>query len=230
VASGLRCKENVRAATTASTPALSGQLAKDGVALVAGDRVLVRAQALGASICVYVAAAGAWARSADIAAGLSAATAAFFVAEGAAYANKSFVYANVAGSDPIGTAALEFVVDAASAGGDVSGPASRRGQLGRTLRRDHGHDHPGQRNHHQRLRGHRRRQAAGAERRGRQGHVRSLGRDLQPHLTLPVDRGATGTSLQSLDGTGALARSAAGNVTGAASSTDNAVARRPGHR
>jgi hypothetical protein len=39
---------------------------------------------------VYVAAAGAWARSADMAAGLSAATAAFFVAEGAAYANKSF--------------------------------------------------------------------------------------------------------------------------------------------
>ncbi len=47
MASGLRSKEIVRVATTANTPALSGLLAMDGVALVAGDSVVVRAQALG---------------------------------------------------------------------------------------------------------------------------------------------------------------------------------------
>jgi phage-related tail fiber protein len=50
------------AATTADTPALAGLLTVDGVALLAGDRVLVRAQVLGVNNGLYVAAAGAWAR------------------------------------------------------------------------------------------------------------------------------------------------------------------------
>lgn len=57
-------KASVRAATTASI-ALNGLPTVDGVVLVAGDRVLVKNQATGSQNGIYVAAAGAWARSAD---------------------------------------------------------------------------------------------------------------------------------------------------------------------
>lgn len=57
-------KASVRAATTASI-ALNGLPTVDGVVLVAGDRVLVKNQAAGSQNGIYVAAAGAWARSAD---------------------------------------------------------------------------------------------------------------------------------------------------------------------
>jgi len=64
LAQGLAPKESVRAATTGDI-VLSGAQAIDGVAVVAGDRVLVKDQAAGAQNGIYVAAAGAWARSAD---------------------------------------------------------------------------------------------------------------------------------------------------------------------
>jgi hypothetical protein len=54
----------VRAATTAAIT-LSGLQTVDDVVLAAGDRVLVKDQADGATNGVYVAAAGAWARAAD---------------------------------------------------------------------------------------------------------------------------------------------------------------------
>lgn len=57
-------KASVRAATTANI-ALNGLLTVDGVVLVAGDRVLVKNQAIGSQNGIYVAAAGAWARSSD---------------------------------------------------------------------------------------------------------------------------------------------------------------------
>lgn len=57
-------KASVRAATTANIT-LSGEQTIDGVAVVAGDRVLVRAQTAGAENGIYVAAAGAWARATD---------------------------------------------------------------------------------------------------------------------------------------------------------------------
>lgn len=57
-------KASVRAATTANIT-LSGEQTIDGVAVVAGDRVLVMAQTAGAENGIYVASAGAWARSTD---------------------------------------------------------------------------------------------------------------------------------------------------------------------
>jgi phage-related tail fiber protein len=57
-------KASVRVATTANIT-LNGLQAVDGVALMAGDRVLVKNQAAGSQNGIYVAAAGAWARSAD---------------------------------------------------------------------------------------------------------------------------------------------------------------------
>jgi hypothetical protein len=55
----------VRAATTANIT-LSGEQTIDGVAVVAGDRVLVKDQTTGSQNGVYVAASGAWARAADM--------------------------------------------------------------------------------------------------------------------------------------------------------------------
>lgn len=57
-------KASVRAATTANI-ALNGLQTVDGVVLAAGDRVLVKNQGTGSQNGIYVAAAGAWARSAD---------------------------------------------------------------------------------------------------------------------------------------------------------------------
>lgn len=57
-------KASVRVATTASI-ALNGLPTVDGVVLAAGDRVLVKNQATGSQNGLYVAAVGAWARSAD---------------------------------------------------------------------------------------------------------------------------------------------------------------------
>ena len=54
----------MRVATTANI-ALTGTQTIDGVAVVAGDRVLVKNQTNGAENGIYVAAAGAWARAAD---------------------------------------------------------------------------------------------------------------------------------------------------------------------
>lgn len=57
-------KKSVRAATTANIT-LSGTQTIDGIALVAGDRVLVKDQTTTSQNGIYVVAAGAWARSAD---------------------------------------------------------------------------------------------------------------------------------------------------------------------
>ena len=57
-------KRAVKVATTANIT-LSGTQTIDGVAVVAGDRVLVKDQTAGATNGIYVVAAGAWARSTD---------------------------------------------------------------------------------------------------------------------------------------------------------------------
>lgn len=65
VVAGLDIKPSARAATTGNV-ALTGTQTVDGVALVAGDRVLVRAQTAPAENGVYVVAAGAWPRATDM--------------------------------------------------------------------------------------------------------------------------------------------------------------------
>lgn len=64
VAQGLDPKASVRVATTANIT-LSGTQTIDGVAVVAGDRVLVKNQTTGSQNGIYVVAAGAWARATD---------------------------------------------------------------------------------------------------------------------------------------------------------------------
>ena len=61
---GLDVKTSVRAATTANIT-LSGTQTIDGVALVAGDRVLVKNQTNAAANGIYVVASGTWSRAAD---------------------------------------------------------------------------------------------------------------------------------------------------------------------
>lgn len=58
-------KASVRAATTANIT-LSGTQTIDGVALIAGDRVLVKNQTTGADNGIYVVAVGAWSRATDM--------------------------------------------------------------------------------------------------------------------------------------------------------------------
>lgn len=104
---GLDLKDSVRAATTVNIT-LSGTQTIDGVALIAGDRVLVKNQTTANQNGIYVVAAGAWARatdadtSAEVTAGMAT-----FVSEGTTNGNAQFVLTT---DDPItlGTTALTF--------------------------------------------------------------------------------------------------------------------------
>jgi hypothetical protein len=64
IARGLDWKNSVRVATTANIT-LSGTQTIDSVAVIAGDRVLVKDQSTPANNGIYVVAAGAWSRATD---------------------------------------------------------------------------------------------------------------------------------------------------------------------
>ncbi len=81
VAQGLAVKTAVRAATTANIT-LSGTQTIDGIALIAGDRVLVKNQTTTTQNGVYDVAAGAWTRSADSDTGTELVNAFYFVTLG----------------------------------------------------------------------------------------------------------------------------------------------------
>jgi hypothetical protein len=105
--SGLDVKQSVRAATTANIT-LSGTQTIDGVAVIAGDRVLVKNQSTGSQNGIYVVAAGSWTRATDadtdaeINAGMFA-----FVEEGTTNADTGWVLSTNAPTT-IGTTALTF--------------------------------------------------------------------------------------------------------------------------
>lgn len=88
---GMDVKESVRAATTGAIT-LSAPQTVDGVAVIAGDRVLVKDQAGGITNGIYVVAAGAWTRatdantSAEVTAGMFT-----FVEEGTANADSGWI-------------------------------------------------------------------------------------------------------------------------------------------
>lgn len=90
VAQGLDVKASVVAATTANIT-LSGAQTIDGVSIVAGDRVLVKNQTNQADNGIYVAASGAWARSADANTWAELVSAYVFVEQGSTYADTGWV-------------------------------------------------------------------------------------------------------------------------------------------
>jgi hypothetical protein len=105
--SGLDVKQSVRAATTANIT-LSGTQTIDGVAVIAGDRVLVKNQSTGSQNGIYAVAAGSWSRATDadvdseINAGMFC-----FVEEGTVNADTGWVLSTNAPTT-VGTTSLTF--------------------------------------------------------------------------------------------------------------------------
>lgn len=105
---GLDPKASVKAATTANIASLSGTMTIDGVALVAGDRVLVKDQTTTSANGVYVVAASAWARSDDLSTWAEHVAAYLFVEQGTVNADVGFLCTVDAGGT-LGTTAITFV-------------------------------------------------------------------------------------------------------------------------
>jgi len=87
---GLSVKTPAKVATTANI-ALLGTQTIDGVAVVAGDRVLVKDQTAGASNGVYVVSASTWSRSSDMNTASSIEGAYVMITEGTINANSAWV-------------------------------------------------------------------------------------------------------------------------------------------
>ena len=105
---GLEPKQSVRAASTANIATLSGPMTLDGVALVAGDRVLVKDQTTAGQNGIYVVAAGAWARSADADVWSELVSAYVFVESGTVNADMGYL-ATVDPGGTLGSTAVTFV-------------------------------------------------------------------------------------------------------------------------
>jgi phage-related tail fiber protein len=105
--SGLDVKASVRATTTANIT-LSGTQTVDGVALSAGDRVLVKNQSTGLQNGIYVVAAGAWSRATDADTSTEVTPGMFtFVEEGDANADSGWVLSTNS-AITLGTTSLAF--------------------------------------------------------------------------------------------------------------------------
>jgi hypothetical protein len=105
---GLDPKQSVKAASTANIATLSGAMTIDGVALVAGDRVLVKDQSTASANGVYVVAASTWSRAADMNAWDEFVSAYLFVEQGTVNADNGFL-CTVDGGGTLGTTAVTFV-------------------------------------------------------------------------------------------------------------------------
>ena len=105
---GLEPKQSVRAASVATIATLSGLMTLDGVALVAGDRVLVKDQTTVAQNGIYVVAAGAWARSTDADVWGELVSAYVFVESGTVNADMGYL-STVDPGGTLGTTAVTFV-------------------------------------------------------------------------------------------------------------------------
>lgn len=98
---------SVRAVATANIT-LSGTQTIDGVALIAGDRVLVAGQTTGSGDGIYVVAAGAWARATDAdAAAEFTPGRGVFVNEGTLYADSTWAFINNA-VPTLGSTSIDF--------------------------------------------------------------------------------------------------------------------------
>lgn len=104
---GLDWKPSVKAASTANLT-LSGTQTVDGIALVAGDRVLVKNQTDGTQNGIYVVASGAWSRASDFNDGTSiTASAAATVEQGTTQADQVWML-TTDGAVTVGTTSLTF--------------------------------------------------------------------------------------------------------------------------
>lgn len=106
VVEGLHVHQSVVAATTANVDlATGGLLTVDGVTLVGGDRVLVKAQSAPAENGIYIAASGAWTRAEDYDTAVEIQAGDFvFVSGGTLYNSTGWVQENpvtTLGTDPI---------------------------------------------------------------------------------------------------------------------------------
>lgn len=133
IASGLEVKDHVRAATTANIT-LSGTQTIDGVAVVAGNRVLVKNQTAGENNGIYDAASGSWTRSTDADTSGEVTTGMFtFVTEGTVSANVGYIL-NTPAVITLGTTALSFVQFSAAgqvtAGGGLTKTGSQIDVIG----------------------------------------------------------------------------------------------------
>ena len=106
VAQGLSVKTAVRVATTANIT-LSGTQTIDGVALVAGDRVLVKNQSTTTENGVYDVSAGSWSRSSDSDTGAELVNAFYFVTLGTTLQATGWTQ-STPGPITIGTTAIVF--------------------------------------------------------------------------------------------------------------------------
>ncbi len=107
----LAYKTAVRAATTGANITLSGLQTFDGIALAAGDRVLVKDQTDATTNGIYAASSGNWTRTTDAASNLQWAPGTqVLVAEGTVNGGHAF-YLNVDAAVVIGTTALVFSVE-----------------------------------------------------------------------------------------------------------------------
>ena len=104
---GLDIKESVKAATTANIT-LSGEQTVDEVALVAGDRVLVKNQSTASDNGIYTVASGSWVRALDFNTSTKVTPGAFtFVEQGSTSADSGWVL-TTDGAITLGTTALSF--------------------------------------------------------------------------------------------------------------------------
>ena len=107
VVQGLDAKDSCRVATTANI-ALSGTQTIDGVAVVAGERVLVKDQSAPAENGIYIVAAGAWTRAPDANTWVELTNAFTFVERGTANGQNGYV-CNIIAGGTLGTTAVTWV-------------------------------------------------------------------------------------------------------------------------
>lgn len=107
VAQGLDPKASCVAATTANIT-LSGTQTIDGVALIAGDRCLVKDQTLNQDNGIYLVAAGAWTRATDMDIWAEVPGAFTFIEQGTIYADTGWVCTSNAGGT-LGTTPITWV-------------------------------------------------------------------------------------------------------------------------
>jgi phage-related tail fiber protein len=104
---GLDVKDSVRVATTSSIT-LSGTQTIDGIAVLAGNRVLVKNQASASANGIYIAASGSWSRATDFDSSAKVSSGAFcFVEEGTTQADSGWIL-TTDGAITLGTTALTF--------------------------------------------------------------------------------------------------------------------------